>query len=275
MNAISRSTTILLLLVLTSGSALAHDMRFDSVEGDVTTNEYNSFIEHLDQQLPPTPSNNIGNVMVYERVGGGTLHGMQTFYAFTKDRRVLDKTVEWSDAFLHARNDPTNGRIMWTASETSAGRTKTRTTQTMFCYTGAENGDVIEHICNTAKLILENPSVWNETAPPDGFGFGNSYLERAKTYVRECQRSAETTIVPGYVRDTKDGYRLIHPDSPGYYKYCESTGPVPGINSNASLAACYDWRSVIVCSTMEIRTLRITKKSPAMRQPGSFPPACR
>jgi hypothetical protein len=45
--------------------------------------------------------------------------------------------------------------------------------------------------------------------------------------VRECQRSAETTIVPWYVRPTKDGYRLYHPDSPVYYKYCESSGPVP------------------------------------------------
>src|SRR5881396_2622974 len=80
-------------------SVAGHKMRFESVEGDVTTNEYRSFIEHLEQQLPPTPSNNIGNVMVYERIGGGTLHGMQTFYAFTKDRRVLDKAVEWSDAF--------------------------------------------------------------------------------------------------------------------------------------------------------------------------------
>jgi hypothetical protein len=45
--------------------------------------------------------------------------------------------------------------------------------------------------------------------------------------VRECERSAETTIVPWYVSGTKNGYRLIHPESPVYYKYCESRGPVP------------------------------------------------
>jgi hypothetical protein len=33
--------------------------------------------------------------------------------------------------------------------------------------------------------------------------------------------------VPWYVHETKDGYHLIHPDSKIYYKYCESTGPVP------------------------------------------------
>ena len=197
------------------------------MDGDVTTNEYRSFIEHLDQQLPPTPSNNLDNVMVYERLGGGTLHGMQTFYAFTQDRRVLDKAVEWSDAFLRARNDPTNGRIVWTGQREMCWPNKDTNDTAHVLYSGTENGDVIEHICNTAKLILENPAVWNETAPPDKFGFGATYLDRAKTYVRECQRSAETTIVPWYVRSTKDGYRLIHPDSPVYYKNCESTGPVP------------------------------------------------
>ena len=217
----------ILLLIFFSSRVLAHDMRFESVAGEVTTNEYRSFIEHLDRQLPPTPSNNLGNVMAYERVGGATLHGMQTFYGFTRDRRVLDKAVDWSDAFLHARNDSTNGRILWTGRRELCWPNKDPNDTAHFLYGGTENGDVIEHICNTARLILENPPVWPESAPPDRFGFGATYLDRARTYVRECQRSAETTIVPWYVRGTKDGYRLIHPDSPVYYKYCESSGPVP------------------------------------------------
>jgi hypothetical protein len=201
-------------------------MVFMGLEGDVTTNEYKSFINKLNY-LPPPPSNNLGTVMVYERVGGGTLHGLQTFYAFTKDRRVLDKAVEWSDAFLHGRNDPTNGRMVWTGKRELCWPNKETNDTAHLLYSGTENGDVIEHICNTAKLILETPAVWEQSAPPDQFGFGETYLERAKTYVRECQRSAETTIVPWFVRRTKEGYRLIHPDSPVYYKYCESRGPVP------------------------------------------------
>ena len=55
----------ILLLIFFSSRVLAHDMRFESVAGEVTTNEYRSFIEHLDRQLPPTPSNNLGNVMAY------------------------------------------------------------------------------------------------------------------------------------------------------------------------------------------------------------------
>src|SRR5262245_49467338 len=55
-----------------SRGVAGHDMRFETLNGDVTTNEYQSFIKHLDVQLPPTPGDNINNLMVYERVGGAT-----------------------------------------------------------------------------------------------------------------------------------------------------------------------------------------------------------
>jgi hypothetical protein len=200
------------------------DMVLDGADGDVTTNEYQSFIDKL-AYLPPPPTNNIGNLMVDER-DGARLHGMQTFYAFTHDRRDLDMAIVWSDAFLHARNDPINGRIIWTGKRDLCWPNKA-TNEVQALHSGAENGDVIEHIVNTARLILENPAVWNQTAPADRFGFGATYLDRAKTYVRECQRSAETTIVPWFVRSTKDGYRLYHPDSPAYFKCCGDSGPVP------------------------------------------------
>ena len=213
-------------MVGNAADAKDEDMVLQGLDGDVTTNEYGSFIDKLNY-LPPPPSNNIGNVMVYERVGGGNLHGMQTFYSFTKDRRVLDKAIAWSDAFLHARNDPTNGRIVWTGKRELCWPNKATNDEAHVLYSGAENGDVIEHIVNTSKLILENPSLWSQEAPTDTYGFGKNYLDRAKTYVNECQKSAETTIVPWYVRNAKDGYRLIHPDSKIYYKFCESSGPVP------------------------------------------------
>jgi len=213
-----------LLMAGTVAQAEDRDMVLEGVDGDVTTNEYRSFIDKLNF-LPPPPSNNIGNLMVDER-DGARIHGMQTFYAFTHDRRDLDMAIVWSDAFLHARNDPTNGRIIWTGQRDLCWPNK-ETNEDQALHAGAETGDVIEHIVNTARLILENPAVWNQTAPADKYGFGATYLDRAKTYVRECQRSAETTIVPWFVRSTKDGYRLYHPDSPAYIKCCGDTGPVP------------------------------------------------
>ena len=220
-----RTAFVCLALLLAKQAAASDDFVLDGLDGDVTTNEYQAFLIKL-QELPPPPTNNIDNLMVDER-DGSRIHGMQTFYAFTHNREVLDKAIEWSDAFLHARNDPTNGRIMWTGQRELCWPNKATNDTEQVLYTGTENGDVIEHIVNTARLILENPAVWNDTAPPDAFGYGATYLERAKTYVRECQRSAESTIVPWYVQQTKDGLRLTHPDSKVYYKYCESSGPVP------------------------------------------------
>ncbi len=199
------------------------DMVFEGVNGDVTTNEYRAFIDKLNFQSPPT--NNIGNLMADEK-DAAKLHGMQTFYSFTHDRRVLDYAVVWSDEFLHARNDPVNGRIIWTGKRDLCWPNKA-TNDVQALHSGAENGDVIEHIVATAKLILEDPSLWAQAAPADKYGFGATYLDRAKTYVRECQRSAESTIVPWFVRSTKDGYRLYHPDSPGYLKACGDHGPSP------------------------------------------------
>ncbi len=200
-------------------------MVLDGLDGDVTTNELASFIKAINA-LPAPPTDNIGNTMVYEAAGGARLHGLQTFYSFTQDRRALDRAIAWSDAFLKARNDPATGRIVWTGQRELCWPNKA-TNDVYALYSGTENGDVIEHIVNTAKLILENPPLWPQIAPRDTCGFGLTYLDRAKTYVRECQRSVETTIVPWYVRDTKAGYRLYHPDSRAYWKSCVSKGPVP------------------------------------------------
>src|SRR5262249_22194652 len=185
-----------LMLVGVARGADRH-MVLEGADGDVTTNEYQSFIDKL-PYLPPPPTNNIGNLMADER-DGARLHGMQTFYAFTHDRHALDMAIVWADAFLHARNDPANGRVIWTGKRDLCWPNKA-TNDVQALHSGAENGDVIEHIVNTARLILENPQVWNDTASADPFGFGTTYLDRAKTYVRECQRSAETTIVPWFVR---------------------------------------------------------------------------
>ena len=154
---------VLFFISVNLARAEDRDMVLEGLDGDVTTNEYQSFIDKLNY-LPPPPTNNIDNLMVDER-DGARLHGMQTFYAFTHDRRDLDMAIVWSDAFLHARNDPTNGRIIWTGKRDLCWPNKATNDGVWALHSGAENGDVIEHIVNTARLILENPAVWNQTAP--------------------------------------------------------------------------------------------------------------
>jgi hypothetical protein len=221
------SICAVLLMGQSVSKAEDRDMVLDGIDGDVTSNECEAFINKL-QYLPPPPTNNIENLMVDEK-DGARLHGMQAFYEFTHDRRDLEMAVIWSDAFLHARNDPTNGRVIWTGKRDLCWPNKAVEDKVLALSSSSENGDVIEHIVNTARLILENPAVWKETAPPDTFGFGVTYLDRAKTYVRECQRSAETTIVPWFVRSTKDGYRLYYPDSAVFFKATDGneSGPIP------------------------------------------------
>ena len=163
---------VLFFIVTNFAYAKDRDMVLEGLDGDVTTNEYRSFIDKLNY-LPLPPTNNIGNLMVDER-DGARLHGMQTFYAFTHDRRDLDMAIVWSDSFLHAGNDPTNGRVLWTGKRELCWPNKDTNDTKQMLYSGTENGDVIEHIVNTARLILENPAVWNETAPPDTFGFGTT-----------------------------------------------------------------------------------------------------
>ena len=253
-------------------------MVFEGIDGEVTTNEYSSFINEL-KYLPPPPTNDIDNHMVDEQ-DGARIYGMQTFYAFTHDRRDLDVAVVWSDAFLHARNDPANGRIMWTGTRDLCWPNKATSDEAHALYSGAENGDVIEHIVNTARLILENPPVWNQTAPPDPFGFGATYLDRAKTYVRDCQRSAETTIVPWYVRKTRrTDIVSITRIRRFNYKYCPPILPGPGAfgtsNEGTSPADCSAWPNAIASSTTATRISLITKKSRGTRRTGSSLPLCR
>ena len=121
------------------------DMVLGGIDGDVTTNECQSFINKL-HFLPPPPSNNIGNLMVDER-DGARLHGMQTFYEFTHDRRDLDKAsrVVGCVFFTRATTQRTAASC-GPANVNSVGRTRKSTTTAHVLYSGTENGDVIEHI---------------------------------------------------------------------------------------------------------------------------------
>ena len=145
-----------------------------------------SFIDIKLHYLPPLPTNNIDNSMVDER-DGARIHGMQTFYAFTHDRRDLDMAIVWSDAFLHARNDPTNGRIIWTGKRDLCWPNKATNDGVLALHSSVENGDVIEHIVNTAQIDSGRPGCL-ESEPPrrTGLVLARHYLERAKTDV--CAR---------------------------------------------------------------------------------------
>ncbi|MGO4272929.1 discoidin domain-containing protein, partial [Paenibacillus sp. TAF58] len=80
-------------------------------------------------------------------------------------------------------------------------------------YSGSENGDVIGHIAYSAKLILQNKSLWNKTVPfGDTAQYGETYLQRAKKYIAELDKSVDTYMIPNFVKP--DTLRQYWPEDP-------------------------------------------------------------
>ena len=123
--------------------------------------------------------------------------------------------IRFADAALACRNDPMNGRVMWTGKRELCWPNKTLTAEDA-AYSGSESGDVIAHIAYCAELILRIPALWTNTVPiGDPRGYGATYRARALKYVTEMDRSIDTFIVPWFVR-TSESNHFRWPDSPLY-----------------------------------------------------------
>jgi hypothetical protein len=200
-----------LLATLASTTAAQSQMLIERLDGPITAKELQSFKDYV-RALPP-PKDNHHNGMVYG-VAGETTEGLGYLYDATHDPEVLDLLVNYADRLLAARNDPVNGRLIWTGKRELTWPNKGLDEK----YPGSsstENGDVMSHILFAAELILKDKSLWNgKPSFGDPFNFGPTYLDRAKTYVRECDRTIDTFILPWIVRP--DSNRYYFPDSPLY-----------------------------------------------------------
>src|SRR5262245_46984874 len=107
-------------------------MVLQGLEGDVTTNEYKSFIAKLDY-MPPPPSNNIENPMVYERLGGGNLHGCRRFIRSQKTGACSIKPLPGQTPFYTGEMIRPLGELYGRANASFAGRTRPRMMRRMFC----------------------------------------------------------------------------------------------------------------------------------------------
>jgi hypothetical protein len=206
--------------VATTGRA---DMVIESLDGPVTSNEIHAFKEHL--RTIPIPQDNTGNAMVYGS-GGNAVESLGDVYGIRPDREILDRMLAFTDRMLAARNDPHTGRILWTGRREPVWPNK-RTDAADAAYSGTENGDVIAHIAYAAELILRDKTLWNRPAAGRN---GVTYLERATTYVRECDKTIDTFLLPWWVDRRTHRYRF--PDSDLYAalgeRYARDRGkPVP------------------------------------------------
>jgi hypothetical protein len=177
-------------------TCVSADIVIESLDGPVSTAEIQSFKDHI--TTLPMPTSNLRNGMVYG-AAGSTAEALGDVYEITRDREVLDLLIRFADHMLAARNDPQTGRMIWTgrrelcwpngpADAPDAG------------YSGTENGDILAHIVYAAEWILKTRSIWNESVGvEDKFNFGATYLDRAKTYVRECDRTLDSFLIPHWI----------------------------------------------------------------------------
>jgi hypothetical protein len=137
----------------------------------------------------------------------------------------LSDYINFSDHMLAARNDPVTGRILWNGKRELTWPNKLLTAPDAG-YSATENGDIIQHIANCAKLILEHQELWNQTVPfGDSFHYGETYLERAKTYVKELDRTEDTYMIPNLIH--ADTLRQYWPRDPAWAQNNYGT-PGPG-----------------------------------------------
>src|SRR5439155_4389897 len=110
----------------------------------------------------------------------------------TQDREILDQLIGAVDKMLAGRNDPENGKLIWTGKRDLIWPNRIDAPEPQGGST--EQGDVLAHIALAAKSILQTKSIWNEKLAGD-----ETYLDHAKKLVRECDKTVDTFIIPWLV----------------------------------------------------------------------------
>jgi hypothetical protein len=210
-------------LLLNCGAvAGAAEMVIENPDGPVTTHEIAAFKAFMQSQ--PADGDNNHNHWVYGS-GGKNIEALGMVYEISGDREILDQMIRFADAALAARNDPTNGRIIWTGKRELCWP-NAKTNSATAKYSGSENGDVIAHIAYCAELILKTPMIWAKPVGlGDPHGYGATYKERALAFVREMDRSEDTFILPWFV-SASDMNHYRWPDSP-LYTFNKGGTPIP------------------------------------------------
>jgi hypothetical protein len=177
-------------------------------------------LKMLDARIKAAPftpkGTNKGNNFAYG--GAAKEYGlMNTMYKLTGDVWYLDQVIKYADYMLANRNDPKTGRIIWTGKRELCWPNKVDTAPDA-AYCGTETGQVAGHIADAAKVIAQNASVWKrKVGIGDSYGYGKTYLDRARTYLREVNRTLDGFTLAYWVDSTKNS-RLHIPTHPGYAK---------------------------------------------------------
>jgi len=214
MKKMSRRLMGWMFLLLLAGFAVntcKAQIAIDSLDGEVTQHEVDTFISTVSATTIPTSewTATITHNQLADGNGGQTLEAINYMYQITGDipslstehMQLLNLAIAWNDAWLTHRNDLPlgEGRVMWTGNIEPVWPPNCPTC-TSPTYYESEVGDTIGHMAFTAYNILNSPSIWNNTVPDgDPNGFGATYLARAKTYVSMLEFSMSNSFTKYYI----------------------------------------------------------------------------
>jgi hypothetical protein len=185
----------------------------ESLNGDITPSEVSNFIATINGLTPST--NNYGNAM---STHGTAVEGMRRMYEATGNVAILNRYIAFCDVYLVHRNDQPQGehRAMWTGEVEPIWPQSSTTNQS-----GCESAHVAGHIADCARLILQTPSIWNNTVP-DGnpYGHGATYKARALTYVAKSDETLARYFTKWFVNPTT--FRIRKPTAAGWVNAAET-----------------------------------------------------
>lgn len=182
----------------------------DSLDGEVTQNEVDTFINNVSAlPIPTIEDPGTSHNYLADGPGGVTLEAMNDLYVITGDipsmgaehAQLLNLAIRWTDTWLIHRNDLPLGehRVMWTGKIEPVWPPNCSTCSNPTYYE-SEVGDTIGHMGYTAYNILNTPSIWNDTVPDgDPNHFGATYLARAKTYVTMLEFSMSNSFTKYFI----------------------------------------------------------------------------
>lgn len=188
-------------------------MKVTSFDGHVTTEEVKSFNDYI-ATLEPA-KDNIGNNWAQKNSGEQT-KAMGLVYQIAGQQSTLDNMLRFCDAVLSERNDlapaPVGQHKIW-SGDIAPVWPNNLTAKPI--YTGGEQGDPVGHLASCAYLILQNKSLYGQKVTiGDRYHYGATYLERAKTYVKQADVTMTMHILPRLLDLSKGNKMYFAKDAP-------------------------------------------------------------
>lgn len=216
----------LALALVFSTPFLSAQMRVSSLEGPVTRSETDSLLAYISQMEPA--ASNEKNAWSYG-TSGQAVRALSLLNVMNQgadpgkkrldpdlSRQVIDQMVRFCDAEVAERNDlapaPIGQHMIWTKRIDPAWPNSLAKDPLS---TGGEQGDMIGNLGNCAIAILRTRAVWSRTVSAgDPHQFGATYLDRARTYVKQADFAVDHHILKGLLDLSHHNHQYFAADSP-------------------------------------------------------------